>query len=852
MLARKLLLLGLCLFFQTPSNLVFARDNLIIQTIAGGGFGDGGLAISAQLYADASINTDTHGNVYFSDGNCSCIRKIGLDGLIGRVAGDGSFGYAGDDGLATQARLDKPSDVIADAAGNLFIADSMNHVIRKIDDNGLIHTIAGSGEGHGGFSGSFYGDGGPAEAAGLSLPHHLAFDSAGNLYVADNGNHRIRRIDGHGIITTIAGNGSSDSSGDGALATQAGLSNLGGMIFDKNDNLYFIDGNLLRVIDTAGIIDTVAGNGSTSADGGPALQASLNNPQDVALDSYGNVYVSEYARIRKIDAAGMITTVAGSGSSGDYWDGDGGPALAASLMANGIAMDKSGHLYIAANEVIRMIDAGGIIHTIAGGGVGDGGIASSAALYPERLAFDNDGNLYIADTGHDRIRKIDRYGVISTIAGNGKRSFSGDGAPALDASLNQPYGVAVDQQGNVFIADSANYRIRKINSLGTISTVAGNGRSEFSGDAGPAVEAGLLFPVGLAIDPAGEVLIADSERVRKIDAQGTISTIAGGGDSWSDNQPATALDFLAVRDVLSDKQGNVYIADSGNCRIWKVNPLGSAFRIAGRGDRVACEFSGDGGDARSAALRYPYGMALDGSDNLYIADSGNERVRKITPGGSIATIAGTGQKGFSGDDAEADLATLNSPHGLALDSQGSLYISDTGNYRIRKLATSLIATEFAMNVRVSGKGKVTSLPKGINCGIKCSKIFGKDTFVTLKAKAAKGYRFTGWGGACSSANLCELPITATTDVSASFMPIYKLQIKKQGKGLVESDIGGIHCGKRCSGKIVKNSYITLLATPAAGYDFIGWVGACSESTTNICELPITASTKIKALFDKIR
>ncbi len=331
------------------------------------------------------------------------------------------------------------------------------------------------------------------------------------------------------------------------------------------------------------------------------------------------------------------------------------------------------------------------ITTIAGNGErsfgGDGGPATATQLdRPRGVAVDGAGNLYIADTQNKRIRKVDSTGTITTVAGTGVWGFSGDGGPASEAQLSTPRGVTVDGAGNLYIADSRNHRIRKVDSTGTITTVAGTGVEGFSGDGGPAVEARISFPEGVAVDGAGNLYIGDlyNNRIRKVDSRGTITTIAGTGEgSYSgDGGPASEAQLSTPSGVAVDGAGNLYIGDTYNYRIRKVDSTGTITTIAGTGEDG---FSGDGGPATEAHLYAPQSLAVDGAGNLYIGDLYNHRIRKVDSRGTITTIAGTGESGFSGDGGPATEAHLYAPHGVALDGAGNLYIADTINNRIRKL-----------------------------------------------------------------------------------------------------------------------------------------------------------------------
>ena len=501
-----------------------------------------------------------------------------------------------DNGPAPAAWLRSPNGVALDGAGNLFIADTDNHRIRKVDSAGVITTVAGTGRF--GLGGNF-GDGGPATAARLRSPEGVALDGAGNLFIADTDNHRIRKVDSAGVITTVAGTG------------RFGL-------------------------------------GGNFGDGGPAIQAAVFYPSDVAVDGAGNLFIAErfYNQIRKVDSAGVITTVAGTGEFFGGFSGDGGPAIQAALNS------------------------------------------------PRGVALDGAGNLFIADTGNHRIRKVDSAGVISTVAGTGESfgRFSGDGGPAIQAALNSPRGVALDGAGNFFIADTDNHRIRKVDSAGVISTVVGAGEfgfaeaGGFGGDGGPAIQAALNYPSDVVADGAGNLYIADTgnHRIRKVDAAGVISTVAGSflGGFGGDGGPAVEAQLNHPADVTTDGAGNLYIADTDNQRIRKVDAAGVISTVAGTGSFLG-GFSGDGGPATAALLSSPEGVAVDGAGNLFIADRYNDRIRRWTLRGSSAPWPPLG--GFSGDGGPATAALLSSPEGVAVDGAGNLFIADTDNHLVRKL-----------------------------------------------------------------------------------------------------------------------------------------------------------------------
>jgi len=404
---------------------------------------------------------------------------------------------------------------------------------------------------------------------------------------------------------------------------------------------------------------------------------------------------------------GIISTFAGNGGSG--FSGDGGPATAATLYSpEKMSIDADGTIYIAdyGNRRIRIVDSAGTIYSVAGmdtaGFSGDGGPATAATLYgPNAVAIDFDGNLYIAD-GNCRIRKVDSFdGTINTIG------VCSAGRPA-GTSVRTIGGIAVDSGGNIFFSEYEEIwenlsnlpeysRIRKIAPTGIISTIAGTYTSGFSGDGGPATSAKLHFPAGLGVDTSGNLYIADARnnRIRKVTPDGTINTIAGTGASGfsGDDGPATAAMLYAPQAAVIDADGNLYIADIGNKRIRKVTPAGIISTVAGTG---ASGFSGDDGPATAAMLDHPIDVAIDADSNLYIADRYNHRIRKVTPAGMISTIAGTGIAGFSGENSPATAAALNYPQGVEVDSEGNIYIADTYNNRIRII--SLVPPSVVTNV----------------------------------------------------------------------------------------------------------------------------------------------------------
>jgi uncharacterized protein (TIGR03437 family) len=632
----------------------------VITTIAGTSFNfplDPVQALKAPLGVVTGVATDSAGNFYLASPSNSLVLRVTPDGTISIVAGNGTVGFSGDGGPATSAALNNPTGVAVDSSGTLFIADEVNHRIRSVS-GGIITTVAGSN------AFQFSGDGGLATSAGLDEPYAVAVDSAGRLYIADYGSNRIRQVS-NGIITTVVGPDS--------------LNFPYGVAVDSVGNLFIADtynGRILKV--SGGVITTVS--------------AGFSRPYGVAVDSAGNIFVADHDdnRVREV-SGGILTTIAGNGKAG--FSGDGGPAASAVInQPTGVAIDSSGNLLILdnGNSRVRRV-SGGIISTVAGSGgnlnfSGDGDVPTSATLSdPRNVVLDSQGNIFIYDTDNGRVREISA-GRINTVAGNGTFGFSGDGGPATDAAFNSISGIAVDSVGNLFIADSYNNRIRKVTG-GIITTIAGNGTAGFSGDGGPPGNATLDFPRGLATDSAGNLFIVESDfpncRIRKI-SSGIISTVAGNGNCGfsGDGGPATAASIFPIG-VTVDATGNIFIADTFNQVIRRVTG-GIISTIAGNG---TAGFSGDGGPATSAAFNEPIAVAVDLVGNIFVADYKNDRIRRIS-GGIITTVVGNGMAGFSGDGGPATNATLNVPESVTLDASDNIYIPDGANNRIREVIAS--------------------------------------------------------------------------------------------------------------------------------------------------------------------
>ena len=615
--------------------------------------------------------------------------EIGVPDTIVTVAGSGGNG-----GSATDASLYLPEGVALDGAGRLFIADTENCQIRRVDPGGVIVSILG----HESCGYSMGGDADLGPWLHTNHPRGVAVGPNGIVYVADTINCRVRSVKETGTVKNIAGNGSCRASGDGGPASDAGLSPWG-LAWDEQDNLYVADvfNCRIRKVDQAGIITTVAGDGSCgfSGDGGPALQASLFYPRDVAVSADGAIYVADAAncRVRRVAAdTGVIETVAGTGDCG--YSGDGGPATEAGLHPWAMALDAGGGVLVIDRENCRLrrFVPGGTITTVAGSGVcgfsSDGGPAAQATLHwPADVTLAADGAIYIADTGSCRVRRITDDGGIDTVAGSGVCAPGGDGGPAVAGGGWHPIGLATGRQGDWYFSELDTCRVRHIDERGRITTVAGTGVCGYSGDGGAATQAKLSDMLGgLALAGDGALYIAEGYncRVRRVGADGVIETVAGTGVCGfsGDGGPAAEANLNFISDVALDENERLLIAEPFNCRVRQVD-LATGIIDTAVGDG-SCDYNGEDAPALAAGVQ-PWGVAVGPDGAIYIADSGNCRVRRVGTEGRITTVAGGDTCGFEGDGIPATQAQLFRPYDVVLDQQGNLYVTDLRTFIVRKV-----------------------------------------------------------------------------------------------------------------------------------------------------------------------
>jgi sugar lactone lactonase YvrE len=608
----------------------------------------------------------------------------------------------------------------------------------------LIMTVAGNGVA------GFNGDGQDPLDTALYLPQDATVGPDGLLYFADWNNHRIRRVR-DGKVETVAGTGDLGDAQDGP-ALETNFNHPTNVCFDAQGNMLVAawHNSVVKRVDFAtGEIINIAGTGARAygGDGGPGNSAKLDLPSSVVLDTQGNIIISDQAnfRLRVLHPDGIIDTLCGTGVAG--YDGDGGPALQAELRsptgqaaapAGRIAIDQHDRLYIAdtGNHAVRTIDTDGAIKTIAGSGVagynGDGSLALFAQLdTPSDVAVDSNGTIFIADTMNNAVRMITPDGIMHTLAGTGQSGYDGDVGVATQSALDRPYGVTVAPNGDVYVADTHNHRIRKISGtsggkapppppptptpnivpctdvVGSICTYAGNGDTGFNGDGLDRLHTALYWPFDIEFTATGRRVVLDwnNHKVREILPDDTFKTIVGtdfigdGPEDLSDLTPGGA-DPLSVNlnhptDVQEFPNGDLMLMCWHNHKIRVADHTTGRVRVlAGAG----AGFNGDGGPAHSALLNQPPHGALDATGNLFFIDQRNERIRVIyrfsdqRENAIINTVVGTGEKGFNGDGLALS-TQLNFPAGpnpepsgsLTLDSQGRLYFSDTLNNRIRRV-----------------------------------------------------------------------------------------------------------------------------------------------------------------------
>ena len=685
-----------------------------VSTLAGSswGFADG-QGSAAQFKNPVGVAVDSNGNVYVADTDNHRIRKITPAGVVTTLAGDGNASFL--DGQGSATRFNYPHGVAVDSGGNVYVADKNNNRIRKITSTGAVSTLAGSAT-----SGSLDGTG---SAAQFNQPFGVAVDSSGNVYVAEWVGRKVRKITSSGVVSTLAETGG-----------------LMGITLDSNGNIYVADtlNNQISKITPSGTVSVLAGSGTVGYLDGSVLSSQFNHPIGVAVDSGGNVYVADKGnnKIRKI-TDGIIedrglyvmhtfyTTIGQFTTLGNMDIYDELVITATNVYSKGPRTLAAATYTIDPNQSTTGLLNRGSVYTTDYGTFQSGTVqyvivylktpcpastpkwdplqrkcvaACSIPLSsvtsnvctkcstltdvlsipdtsvkfnsPYGVAIDSGGNVYVADTGNNRIRKITPNGI-STLAGSGTAGYL-DGS-GLSAQFRGPVSVAVDSSDNIYVSDSGNHRIRKITSAGVVTTLAGSGSALFLDGSG--TNASFSRPGGIAVDSAGNVYVGDidNHRVRKITSAGVVTTLAGSTTAGYLDGQGTAAQFNQPAGVAVDSGGNVYVADILNNNIRKITSAGVVTTLAG-GSRGSLD-----GQGTTAQFYYPCSVAVDSSGTVYVADPDNHKVRKITPSGTVTTLAG-GSQGLA--------ALFNYPRGIAVDSAGYVYVADTGYNRIRKITPS--------------------------------------------------------------------------------------------------------------------------------------------------------------------
>lgn len=663
----------------TPAVALTINAGSSFLTLAGtSGYGGAdGIGAGARFHTPNALDADPAGNLYVVDTANDTIRKITPAGVVTTLAG--LAGVPGSvDGTNADARFNSPSGICVDFATNLYVADSANHTIRKITQGGVVTTLAGKAGNAGSADGTNSG-------ARFFSPSDVTADALGDIFVADSGNNTIREITPSGVVSTIAGNAGNAGSGDG-LATNAFFDFPEGISIDSSNNLYVADtfNNTIRLITPAGQVSTLAGTLSSGSADGQGTNATFRFPEGLDVDVAGNIYVADTGNdtVRVITHAGLVSTIAGVPGFASYADGVSNAALFNG--PSGITPDRFGNLFVADdnNNLIRKIAPGGVTTTFAGT-VGFGSIDATGIAarfnYPAAIAVDAADNVYVCDYLNQTIRKVTQSGVVTTLAGFAGVSGSADGTNGT-ARFSSPAAVAVDAAGNLYVADSGNGTIRKVTPAGVVTTLAGKAGNIGSSD-GQGSIAQFNNPLGIAIDAATNLYVADTGNfeIRKITPSGLVSSLAGSHESgYLDSPTSTNALFAGPTGIAVDGAGNIYVADTPNLVVRKIAASGAVSTIAG------ALFSRGSTDGTGAAANFasPYSLTLDSATNIIVVDMDNNDIRVITPQGMVSTLAGNPSiRGAS--DGTGMAAHFSNPQGVAVDAAGYLFVADAGNFSVR-------------------------------------------------------------------------------------------------------------------------------------------------------------------------
>ena len=617
-------------------------------------------ALNSSFYWPSGVAVDVSDNIYIADRHNNLIRKIGTNGMSSTIAGTVLGGNS--NGPAQNASFLGPQGIAVDTYGNIYIADTDNNLIRKIDVSGMVTTLAGSGK-----VGS---ENGVGDSASFNQPTGVAVDSKGNVYVAEYGGNLIRKITSDGTVSTFAGSSNfGTTDGQGILAS---FFHPIGIAIDINDIIYVADEStgLIRKINQEGLVSTFASSSYS--------EYSPYRFNGITVDHSGNIYIdTQSGQIFKVSQSGLTTFLAGQ-TTETFKDGIG--ANASFKIPEGIAINSNGDIIIADvyNDRIRKLSTNSVVSTIAGNG-NEGNVDQISATFttPEDVAIDASGNVYVADYFNSVIRKITPNKIVSTYAGGGP-TIDPITDELLPKTFYAPYGIKGDANGNMYVADKTSYSILKINSTGVVTTFAGNGNIGHAN--GMSTSASFYFPTSVAVDKQGNVFVADSynNMIRKITPAGMVTTVAGDGSKGLTNGLAAQASFNTPTYVAVDDEGNIYVSDSGNNLIRKISSSGVVSTF------LENSFTPKNGKGETGNIKVVGGIAIDSSSgNLYVSDINGNKIYMVTPDGIVRTLAGSGASGS--EDGASLNASFHAPSGLAVDSEGNLYVADLYNSLIRKI-----------------------------------------------------------------------------------------------------------------------------------------------------------------------
>ena len=623
--------------------------NSIVDTLAGSTtFHSDGIGQNALFFGPTAITLSSNGTIYVADSTNHVIRAIAVDGTVSTIAGfPGAIGYK--DGQGQEARFRNPQDIAVSSDGTVYVLDTDNHRVRVISASGLVSTIAGG-------SGVF------------TNPKGLALAPSGILYVSDSPNNRIRAISPNGIVTTLVGSTSGSTDGDSSTAK---LWEPVGLCVADNGTIFVAENynRRIRMISPSGFVTTIAGNGNIGSLNGAAVNATFFAPYDVSLASDGTLYIADSGNqlIRKLSPNGIVSTTTGGNSFST---------------SRSIAVAPNGTIYVSEvnNNRIRTLSPSGSVSTVAGGVAStatDGQGSAARFNYPRGMSIAPNGTIYLADSSNHQIRSISPNGQVRTVAGS--TSFGSSDGQGTAARFYSPYDVAVSPNGTIYVAEYSGHRIRAISPFGYVTTVAGTGTNGFAD--GPGATAQFSYPGGIVVSPNGTLFVVEvtGNRIRTISPDGIVSLFAGSNTSalgTTDGQGAAAR-FGNPYGITLSANGTLYVAEAYNQRIRAISPNGMVTTIAGGTNGYA------DGQGTSARFNYPYGIVSSPNGVLYVADTMNNCIRAISPTGNVTTITGNLVAGHL--DGVASNSMFSYPFGLALSPDGTLYVSDTNNHRIRRI-----------------------------------------------------------------------------------------------------------------------------------------------------------------------